>query len=488
MSILSTSAKIIKIESTGPESKEYSGVSPINVDNTLNTISIDNSALSGKDWSTEIESATSGKQDTLSFGYTDNKISSINTSALYTPDTEYTAGSNINITNKVISGKDWSNEISSSISSKQDKLTAGSNIFIGKGDAIIKTITGNSLPITFTANGDAILNYTIYGTLIQDGVPSIDSPKDILGVGPTINVKRNGALAQAIFINEPLYSINGYTDYISYEDKQAHYFSNKLNLSLLDWTAEISSGKYRFYTTLPDFKPSVAAGRDPKVLLNRFYYSTQDAYGVGFGHSNGRLYIYVDSSVQTVAQLQEWLSVNNSYVVYPTNERVETLTNLPELYTDIGTNTFDITPVRPTYMSIKYIESSSNETIISAGMKSRYFGFNDTRDNITPLYATIVEGINRPYKHVEGSVMVRAKNDIDTESISIFPTTQYVSTDLSATPQSYFDAAESTSAIGINVTCVPFHFNIASSLNPIAIGIKGSSNNILISDIIFKWY
>jgi hypothetical protein len=65
-----------------------------------------------------VDALTDGKQDTLSWSYDGTKLSAINGSAI--KDTIYTAGENIDITNNVISGKDWSNEISAAVADKAD--------------------------------------------------------------------------------------------------------------------------------------------------------------------------------------------------------------------------------------------------------------------------------------------------------------------------------------------------------------------------------
>lgn len=87
-------------------------------------INITNQVISGRNWQTDINAATSGKLDT---------------SATTTWDKEaYIAGTNINISNHVVSGKDWSQEITSATSGKADKseiptvvdYSAGANINI----------------------------------------------------------------------------------------------------------------------------------------------------------------------------------------------------------------------------------------------------------------------------------------------------------------------------------------------------------------------
>ena len=65
-----------------------------------------------------VDALTDGKQDTLSWSYDGNTLTAINGSAI--KDTTYTAGENIDITNNVISGKDWSGEIEAAVADKAD--------------------------------------------------------------------------------------------------------------------------------------------------------------------------------------------------------------------------------------------------------------------------------------------------------------------------------------------------------------------------------
>ena len=81
-------------------------------------INITNNVVSGKDWTNTINSATSGKLNTSTF----NTYTAAHTADDVTP---YSAGSNINITNHVISGKNWSNDILAATSGKIDKVTGG---------------------------------------------------------------------------------------------------------------------------------------------------------------------------------------------------------------------------------------------------------------------------------------------------------------------------------------------------------------------------
>ena len=97
---------------TGEFGKIYSGAGVINVDNENDVISADLSNYYDKQT-------------------VDDHIASAVSSV---PQNEYSAGANINVTDYVISGKDWTTDISNAVASgtsgKQDTLSAGSNIQI----------------------------------------------------------------------------------------------------------------------------------------------------------------------------------------------------------------------------------------------------------------------------------------------------------------------------------------------------------------------
>lgn len=142
------------ISVTGDVGKTYSAGDNI-------AITEDN-VISGKDWSGEIASAVSSKLDTSAFSavsgdflqsgdlnnyYTKEETNTYVNSAVSASTSgkldasayhEYSAGSNIDITDYTISGRDWSGEILSAVSGKQDTLSAGNNI----------QISGNVISIT----------------------------------------------------------------------------------------------------------------------------------------------------------------------------------------------------------------------------------------------------------------------------------------------------------------------------------------------------
>jgi len=130
------------ISVTGDVGKTYSAGDNI-------AITEDN-VISGKDWTSEIASAVEPKLDSSAFssisgdflqsGDLNNYYTKEETNTYITSSTsgkldasayhEYSAGQNIDITDYTISGKDWSGEILSATSGKQDTLSAGDNIQI----------------------------------------------------------------------------------------------------------------------------------------------------------------------------------------------------------------------------------------------------------------------------------------------------------------------------------------------------------------------
>lgn len=114
----------------------------------------EDNVISGKDWSGEIASAVEPKLDTSAFSavsgdflqsgdlnnyYTREETNTYVTSAIDSSTSgkldasayhEYSAGANIDVTDYTISGRDWSGEILSATSGKQDTLSAGNNIQI----------------------------------------------------------------------------------------------------------------------------------------------------------------------------------------------------------------------------------------------------------------------------------------------------------------------------------------------------------------------
>ena len=195
----------IKIEETensvvfsisGDVGKTYSAGSNIYISNQ--------NVISGRDWSTNINAATSGKLDS---SWTAGK-----------DVTPYSAGANVNITNHVVSGKDWTSDIDSHIASAtsgfitsgdlptQKELSAGEGISITETDDAL-VIAASGIPsgtIQYSA-----LNWVDYGD--QNVVTSIQGEGDYNYIFSSryAGWADNAGSANYDSIGRPLSSISG---------------------------------------------------------------------------------------------------------------------------------------------------------------------------------------------------------------------------------------------------------------------------------------
>lgn len=176
------------ISVTGDVGKTYSAGDNI-------AITEDN-VISGKDWSGEIASAVEPKLDTSAFSavsgdflqsgdlnnyYTKEETNNYVTSAIDSSTSgkldasayhEYSAGANIDVTDYTISGRDWSGEIISATSGKQDTLSAGNNIQIS-GNVI--SVSGELGKIYSGENHVVVNNVTDKIGLDQTALDAINS-------------------------------------------------------------------------------------------------------------------------------------------------------------------------------------------------------------------------------------------------------------------------------------------------------------------------
>lgn len=168
------------ISVTGDVGKTYSAGANI-------AITEDN-VISGRDWTGEIAqkldssafSAVSG--DFLQSGDLNNYYTKEETNTYINSSTsgkldasayhEYSAGANINITDYTVSGRDWSGEIESATSGKQDTLSAGNNIQIS-GNVI--SVTGELGKIYSGENHVVVDNTNDKIGLDQTALDAIDA-------------------------------------------------------------------------------------------------------------------------------------------------------------------------------------------------------------------------------------------------------------------------------------------------------------------------
>ena len=127
-------------------------------------INITDNTISGRDWTTEINAKLDTTAFTLPTSATwDDTYNTVNSnSAQWSNDTTYTAGQNIDISNGVISGKDWSNEIDAKLDT-----TAFSLPNSGNWDNTYNTVNANSAQWSNDTTYSAGPNIDITNNLIS---------------------------------------------------------------------------------------------------------------------------------------------------------------------------------------------------------------------------------------------------------------------------------------------------------------------------------
>ena len=161
----------IKITKNGDVYKMIDGVQTPWADLTAGVysagqnIDITNYVVSGRDWSTEIAAATGNIIATINNNFElngSNKITGYNGTAFEVgggSGPTYTAGQNINITNNIISGKDWSSDILAGMSGKEDKITytySNNKITALNGSAIAQKEYSGVAPISINNSTNQI--------------------------------------------------------------------------------------------------------------------------------------------------------------------------------------------------------------------------------------------------------------------------------------------------------------------------------------------
>lgn len=172
-------------------------------------INITNNVISGKDWNGEISAASSILNQMIASG--DNVA--------------YSAGSNIDVTNHVISGKDWTNEIASSTSGKLDtSWTAGKDF----------------TPYSAGANID-VTNHVISGKDWNDTIDEhIASAISGIEVPSSKPVSGTSGIKIEETENSVIFSISGDVGK-TYSAGDNIYISNQNVISGRNWTSNINA-------------------------------------------------------------------------------------------------------------------------------------------------------------------------------------------------------------------------------------------------------
>ena len=180
-------------------------------------INITNHVISGKDWTSDLNS----KLDTTTFNtYTASHSADDNTA--------YTAGSNINITDHVISGKDWTDEITAASSYAYNQATADAQGHTYSGIAPI-VVNNNEDKISADcielSAGNGINSLLLAQGVIEVSGNQLSFAASVTGDNRSLPVSRNGTLTNTIYtrVDDGSYHITGVLDRSTMNDADMGY-------------------------------------------------------------------------------------------------------------------------------------------------------------------------------------------------------------------------------------------------------------------------
>ena len=224
--------------------------------------------ISGKDWNTEIESAVSGKQDTLEFGYKDgtSSISSINDSAIYYEPSN--------------SWKQWSEEHNSS--GDENSVYVGENISANNSYVFGKNITANNSYVvgdneSVNCNGEPAYKFD-YPELEGDYIGSYIwgangyTPRPI--VMPSVSIK-DGNITSGVMLQFSIYDY--YFSGASFTNNgEIHDFSG---LTECYWQAPITfiSDIEEAHTVIDEIDRNGSANYHNKIINKVLTYKSENA-------------------------------------------------------------------------------------------------------------------------------------------------------------------------------------------------------------------
>jgi hypothetical protein len=165
-----------------------------------NNIDVTNHVISGKDWSNEIASSTSGKLDT---SWTAGK-----------DVTPYSAGANIDVTNHVISGKDWTDTIDEHVNSAISGIEVPSSKPVSGTSGIKIEETENSVDMLDTPAEEEVSETDDAIDLFPVSDEISDAEQDDFSLEEELSVEEEDV---EVLPEEPEVSENTQTDLLSEE-------------------------------------------------------------------------------------------------------------------------------------------------------------------------------------------------------------------------------------------------------------------------------
>ncbi len=250
----------------------------------------------------------------------------------------------------------------------QNKKLAFMSI-VNRVKGFIKTVIG-SLPLTLTncVDEDSVVDYKLYGNSIQNGTPTPNTPIEVESVGeydeatgkykiPITVSDGTRNITTNIYLDEPLHKIGDYADYIDFENGKVLRYVKKKRLTKAG-TLYTIGGLVGFYTGFDFLDGNYMRTTGLSNREKTFTEVLKDSTTIWLGVNNSIVYwigILSKLGFTTLAQMNSWLSENETWIYWVSKTPTETPITLPNLPTFKGTSIISIeTTIQPSKAEIEY--------------------------------------------------------------------------------------------------------------------------------------
>ena len=236
------------------------------------------------------------------------------------------------------------------------------------------TASGYPISLTDHLEGESVIDYKIYGNIVQDGTPTPDNPIEVQSVGNLVTDTSSEYYGKYdvpitvndetkhIYLDEPLRKIGDYADYIDFKNQKV---IRQTTFRTFDGTEKFGS-----YSTAKGFSYVNSDMKSQKVGDGYCNYYLRiiaiSNVGIRFGISSNVLYfcnVYTDDKPLTVAgwkeKLSNWNANGNPLIVYyildtPTEESI-TVPDLTIPNSEV-TNVLAGTSISPSSIDVTYYQ------------------------------------------------------------------------------------------------------------------------------------
>ena len=224
------------------------------------------------------------------------------------------------------------------------------------------------MPLKYTAYGNDVEQYKVYGKTSQAANPSPDFPKDVNGVGNLVTdpvsehygqyeipIVCNGTTYN-VYLDKPLYETNSVRDYIDYGKQKV---IRKTGVITYDGSSDENwvSAEYQATYSIDAAAPVVDT-TDQNFIGHMYCDKLTSSAGVAIlpnriAITNSKITVHFDSSLTSVELFVAYLQSNPITVYFPLAETIEENVVLPDLPSIQGENQLYVdTDILPSIVSV----------------------------------------------------------------------------------------------------------------------------------------